>query len=187
MISYIKEIIVPYVKRVRDTLDDHNQAALAIFDRFKGQLTDSILELLETHNIQSVVVPVSCTDRLQPMDISVNKAAKSFLKSQFQTWYSEQVSERLTDAGGDIDKIESVDMTTARMKCVSAQWIVRLYDHLCLSPDVIANGFLAIARSINAGQPDWNSDSMANSDSNEDDDEDDSDNGTAYFSSDEES
>ena len=47
MISYIKEIIVPYVKRVRDTLDDHNQAALAIFDRFKGQLTDSILQLLE--------------------------------------------------------------------------------------------------------------------------------------------
>ena len=125
MISYIKEIIVPYVKRVRDTLDDHNQAALAILDRFKGQLTDSVQQLLEAHNIQSVVVPASCTDRLQPMD----------LKSQFQTWYSEQVSERLTNAGGDIDKIESVDMTTARMKCISEQWIVRLYAFLqMLSP-----------------------------------------------------
>ena len=58
---------------------------------------------------------------------------------------------------------------------------------ICLSPDVITNGFLVIARSINTGQPDWNSDSMANSDSNEDDNEVDSDNGTAYFSSDEES
>ena len=83
-------------------------------------------------------------------------------------------------------------MTTARIKCFSAQWIVRLYNHLYLSPDVIINGFSAIARSINAGQPvlDGDSDSMANADSNEDDadsNEDDSDNGTAYFSSDEES
>ena len=85
MLGYIEEVIVPFVDSVRDRLNvDQSQAALAIFDHFKGQLTDIVVQLLETFNIQSVLVPASCTDRLQPLDISVNKSAKSFLKSEFQ-------------------------------------------------------------------------------------------------------
>ena len=85
MLGYIEEVIVPFVDSVRDRLNvDQSQAALAIFDHFKGQLTDNVVQLLETFNIQSVLVPASCTDRLQPLDISVNKSAKSFLKSEFQ-------------------------------------------------------------------------------------------------------
>ena len=154
MLAYIKEIIVPYVDRIRDQLNvDESQAALAIFDHFKGQLTENVVQLLEEHNIQSVLVPASCTDRLQPLDISVNKSAKSFLKSAFQRWYSEEIAQQLSNSGGDIDSIDSVDLTTARMKCISARWIVQMYDHFCTSPDIIVNGFKAIARSIDAGEP----------------------------------
>ena len=60
------------------------QAALAIFDHFKGQMTDKVLSCLEKHHIHSVLIPASCTDKLQPMDISVNRAAMSFLQTQFQ-------------------------------------------------------------------------------------------------------
>ena len=76
MLLYIKEVIVPYVDRVRYDMNvDESQAALAIFDHFKGQLTEKVVQLLEEHNIQSVLVPASCTDRLQPLNISVNKSA----------------------------------------------------------------------------------------------------------------
>ena len=38
-----------------------------------------------------VKVPPNCTDRLQPMDLSVNKAVKEFLRKKFQQWYSSEV------------------------------------------------------------------------------------------------
>ena len=62
---------------------DH--CALAIFDVFKGP--DAILSLPEENNILYVTVPSNCTDRLQPLDESVNKSAKEFMKSKFQEWY----------------------------------------------------------------------------------------------------
>ena len=84
MLEYIDNIIVPFVDRVRKHLKlGKDQAALAIFDHFRGQLTAQVTDLLEKHNIQAVLVPACCTDRLQPLDISVNEAAKSFLRSEF--------------------------------------------------------------------------------------------------------
>ena len=83
-------------------------------------MIENVVQLLEEYNIQSVLVPASCTDCLQPLDISVNKSAKSFLKSEFQRWYSEEIAQQLSNSGGDIDSIDSVDLTTARMKCISA-------------------------------------------------------------------
>ena len=41
------------------------------------------------------------------------------------------------------------------MKCIGAQWLVRLFEYLSDSPSIIVNGFLAanIAQSIDAGKP----------------------------------
>lgn len=82
MIDYIKEVIVPFVDRVRSDLGSESQPALVIFDHFRGQLTGSIATLLEDNNIHSVLVPASCTDKLQPLDLTVNRAAKAFLKKK---------------------------------------------------------------------------------------------------------
>ena len=182
MLMYIEEIIIPYVDRAREYLNvDESQAALAIFDHFKGQLTENVVQLLEEHNIQSVLVPASCTDRLQPLDISVNKSAKSFLKSEFQKWYSEEIAHQLSNSDGDIDNLDPVDLTTARMKCVSARWIEQMFNYLSNSPDIIVHGFKAIASSIEAGKP-----VLADIDSdNETDDCDSESDLSAEFSSDE--
>ena len=80
MKEYITNIIIPYIERNRKELKllpDH--PALAIFDEFKGQLTPGVFSLLEANNVLFVKVPPNCTDRLQPMDLSVNKAVKEFL------------------------------------------------------------------------------------------------------------
>ena len=50
--------------------------AHAIFDCFRGQATPEFLSLLKVHNIVSVQVAASCTDRLQPLDVSVNMPIK---------------------------------------------------------------------------------------------------------------
>jgi hypothetical protein len=87
------------------------QAALAILDHFQGQLSEEVAMLLEEHNIQSVLVPPSCTDRLQLLDISVNKAAKSFSRSEFQEWYADKLTQQL-DSMSDEDEFENVDMSS---------------------------------------------------------------------------
>ena len=136
MLNYIDKIIVPFVERVREDLGlDKQQAALAIFDHFKGQLTDSITQVLEKHNIQSVLVPACCTDRLQPLDISVNKSAKSFLRSEFHKWYANEIGLQLTTASNE--ELEPVDLSTAKMKSVGAQWLVRLDEYISESPDIM--------------------------------------------------
>ena len=117
------------------------------------------------------------------------------MKCEFQRWYSEEIAQQLSNSGGDIDSIDSVDLTTARMKCISAQWIARMYDHFCTSPDIIVNGFKAIACSIDAGEPvlddivpcaDGSRTSMSDKTDDLDDDYDSDDVSSAYFSSDDE-
>ena len=53
---------------------------------FKGQCTNDVLKLLEENNIQFVIVPTSnCTDRLQPLDLTVNKSVKTFMQVIFNS------------------------------------------------------------------------------------------------------
>ena len=138
MLQYTREVIVPFVDRKCEDLslgDDY--PALAVFDHFKGQLTDSITQELEANNIHSVLIPAAHTGQLQPMDISVNKVVKSFLRSKFSEWYSDELAELLDDDNND----STVDLSMARMKSVGGKWIVQLYEYLENNPHIIVHGF----------------------------------------------
>ena len=91
MLQYIEHIIEPYVRSVRDTFYTATTLGVIIMDNFKGQVTEKISNLLDKHHLHVCLLPANTTDLLQPMDISVNKPAKSFLKEQFSIWYSEQL------------------------------------------------------------------------------------------------
>ena len=137
MLQYIRGVIVPFVHRKREDLSlDDDHAALAIFDHFKGQLTDNITQELEANNIHSVLIPAAHTGQLQPMDISVNKVVKSFLRSKFTEWYSDELAEQFDD-----DDDTTIDLSTATMKFVRGKWIVQLYEHLTDRPHIIVHGF----------------------------------------------
>ena len=100
-----------------------DQPALIIFDVFKGQQTEDITKLLEENNIRVVSVPANCTDRLQPMDLSVNKSVKEY---KFKDWYSMQVQNQLDEG----KEILPVDLRMSAMKPLGARWLVSLYDYL---------------------------------------------------------
>ena len=77
MADYLEKILFPYLEKKRQELKlDPNYPALVIFDRFRGQCTENILALLEARHVFVAVVPANCTDRLQPLDVSIKKAAK---------------------------------------------------------------------------------------------------------------
>ena len=83
--EYINNIIIPYIQRKRKELKLlPSHPALAFYDEFKGQLTPGIFSLLEANQVFVVEVPPNCTDRLQPKNLSVNKAVKEFLRKNFK-------------------------------------------------------------------------------------------------------
>ena len=138
---------MPYVQSKRLELGlPSNYPALAIFDVFRGQQTEDIASLLDKNNIFIVNVPANCTDRLQPMDISVNKAAKEFMRNRFSQWYANEVEKQL-DHGNEITPI---NLRMSIMKPLSAQWLVSLYDHLNRNKSIIQNGFKDIVEYVNA-------------------------------------
>ena len=55
MIQCVKNIIIPYIEGVHDTIGD--KPALVIMDNFKGQITRSINYMLELHNSMSHCCP----------------------------------------------------------------------------------------------------------------------------------
>ena len=115
MISYIQQVIVPYVQETRKNLGlPDSQSALVILDEFKGQTTEQVLNLLKQNNIDYVIVPPNCTDRLQPLDVSINKPPKDFLRAKFQNWYAEQI---VTQRNSD----QAVQPVDVRQYC-KADW-----------------------------------------------------------------
>ena len=114
--------------------------ALVIYDEFKSQLTDSVHSLLDTNKIYVVKVPPNCTDRLQPMDMSVNKSVKEFLRTKFCVWYSEQVEQKLAKCDTSL-----VDTRMSVMKRIGASWLKSLLATLMKIKVIAKNSFKAAA------------------------------------------
>ena len=78
-LKLISEIINPYVIETRKSLKlPATQKALVIWDVFKGQMTDKVKEELRRLSIELVPVPANMTHFFQPLDLTVNRAAKNF-------------------------------------------------------------------------------------------------------------
>ena len=60
-------------------------------DAFKGQDNDTLKQLCTENNCDIVIVPHNLTNKFQPSDFSVNKAAKSFIQSKYNDWFADQV------------------------------------------------------------------------------------------------
>ena len=112
-----------------------------IFDRFRGQYTDQFLSLLKANGIHILIVPANCTDRLQPLDVSINKMAKEFLRRQFQDWYAAKISDQLLKHGEGLS-IQPVDLSLAVVKPLGARWMMKFFDYMKQNSSIIKNGFI---------------------------------------------
>ena len=61
------------------------QPALLIYDVLQVQTTYKFLDVLKDNNILSTKIPPNMTDVFQPLDLTVNKFAKDFMKAVFST------------------------------------------------------------------------------------------------------
>ena len=126
-IKLIDTIIVPYIVRKRFELNlPATQKALVIWDVFKGQVTEKVLDKLKSLNCEFVAVPANMTHFFQPLDLTVNRSAKQFMRKQFVTYYSEIVRHKL-DNGESVEDIE-VDLRVTAIKPLHAQWLISMYN-----------------------------------------------------------
>lgn len=115
------------------------QHCLIIMDTFKGQDNDVLKELCSDNNCKVVIVPHNLTNKFQPLDISVNKAAKAFIQNRYNEWFSNQVSIQLKKGTDPADV--KVSSKLSDLKPLHASWIVDLYKHMSKEPEMIVNGF----------------------------------------------
>ena len=112
-----------------------------MYDKFKGQCTPVILQLLDGNTIDTVYVPANCIDRLQPLDTSVNKTAKNFMQDQFQRWYAEQIQQQVSYGVWNL-----VDLRLGVVKPLFSKRFVQLSDYFKANPDIIKNNFKGAGR-----------------------------------------
>ena len=91
---------------------------LAVSRNLKAQRMDGILQLLEDNNIDFVFVSANCMGELQPIDLSVNKSVKDFMRAQFQDWYAAEVFKCYEYSGSEI---KPVKFPMSQMKPLGAQ------------------------------------------------------------------
>ena len=139
---FISNIVVPYAAGVRAQMElPDSHPAIVIYDAFRGHNGEELHTLLSENHLISVRVPNNCTDRLQPLDLSVNKAVKDRFRQSFTDWYACQAKLQI-ESGKNIEDLR-VDTRLSIMKELEAIWIVSAYDYLRSNPSISINGFRA--------------------------------------------
>ena len=129
-IKIIEEIVLPYVEKEREKLDDPGQAALLILDVFRGQMTSEVANLLRNNNISFVTVPNNMTHFFRPLDLTVNGYRLSFMKKKFAEWFAQQFDKQLT-LGKRLEVIE-MKFHLTEIKPIHANWITQFYNHMSI-------------------------------------------------------
>ena len=145
-LKLLDQIVIPYVESERESLNlapDH--FSLLIIDVFSGQMTEPVMSKFRDNHVKLVRVPPNMTHLFQPLDLTVNGAAKSYLKRRFTEWCSSQIAKQL-DSGKEMEEIE-VKLQLSTLKPLHAQWVMDLYNYLTSEKGqaIISNGWKAAA------------------------------------------
>ena len=89
--------------------------------------------------IHVVIVPHNLTNNFQPLDLSVNKAAKSFIQNKYNDWFPDQVFTQLQNGKDSTDA--KISSKLSDMKSIYARWIVDCYNHVIKEKEMIVKGF----------------------------------------------
>jgi len=85
-----------------------------------------------------IQLPPNSTDKLHPLDLSINKPVKGGMKAQFQQWYADEVKKQLQTT--PVNQIK-VDVNLAVVKKPSASWLISVWHTLEKRPEVAIDGF----------------------------------------------
>jgi hypothetical protein len=139
-------LITQWIRRILLT---HTQGrhALLVFDTFLGHLTDDVLQKLAENNVTYITIPGGCTSKVQPLDVSINKPFKDYLRGSWEQYMVEQVQTSPSPA----TKIPTAS------KNEIAKWVIDANRCLGSQPDMIRKSFLVcgISNSLDGSKNDY--------------------------------
>ena len=101
-IELFDEIIFSYLPQVKEEKGlSQEQHSLVI--TFKRQDNDILKEFCFKSRCEIVIVPDNLTNKFQPLNLTVNKAAKVFIQNQCNGWFSDQVARQLKSGNNPTD------------------------------------------------------------------------------------
>ena len=85
--------------------------SLVIVETFKRQDNEEVAKLSSENNWVLIIVPHNLTNNFQPLDITFNKPAKSFIEAKYNIWYTEQDTKQLNKGKPPADVDVSLNLT----------------------------------------------------------------------------
>ena len=111
-LSFFNRIVFPHFKNVQKTkCYPDEQMNFIIMDTFKRQDNNEVAKLCRKNNCVLIIVPGNLTNKFQPLDITVNKSAKRFIKDKYNMWYTEQVAKQLSEGKALVDVEVSLNLS----------------------------------------------------------------------------
>ena len=108
-------------------------------DTFKGQGNDTLKKLCAENNYDVMIIPHNPTNKFQPLELSVNKAAKSFIQNKYNGQFADQVFTQLQIGKDPTDVIISSKLSDS--KPILARCIVDWYNRVIKEKEMIVRGF----------------------------------------------
>ena len=141
MLQYVDKILLPYIEKCREELQQPDQKAVVIMDYFAAHRTGSLKEKLIANNIDYHYVLAACTDQLQPLDLSLNKQYKDELKLKYNKWYANQVATQLDESEDPDMLMVKIDTHVSVIKPLHAAWLIEVHQQMSTRSDLILDGF----------------------------------------------
>ena len=69
--------------------------SMMIMDTFEGKDNDDLRELCVKNNCEIMIIPHNLTNKFQPLDLRLNKAAKVYVSEKCNTWMANVISKQL--------------------------------------------------------------------------------------------
>ena len=113
------------------------------------------MRTLSENYCEVAIISHNLTNKFEPLDISINKAAKAFIQNMYNEWFSNKVATQL-NRGVDPTEVK-ITSKQSDLKPLHASWIIDLCEHLKKETWMIIKGFdsAGITEAVNNAQSDY--------------------------------
>lgn len=159
MLRWITESLRQYTNRER---------SLLVMDSFRAHITDGVKKSLRKANVETAIIPGGCTSVLQPLDVSINKPFKCWLRTEW-TKYIQEESLRVEkeQTAGNLAKIRPPS------KQMVVDWVGSAVEKLKTRREMVQRSFVTtgIAVPLNGSKDHMIRNRDTDGDDNDDDDD----------------
>ena len=143
MTSDLMKNYVDYLFRLRMSENLSKEPAMMVYDSFRGHLEESVKTKFKHHNFHLAVIPAGLTSECQPLDVSINKPFKDYMRKEWNEWMCQ----------GGAGETAAGNLKRARISDVCG-WVKRSWD--AISNQIIFNSFkkCAISNMLNGSEDD---------------------------------